>query len=229
MERPCLSANRIFRDLSPDEMRRVTSATVRNIVPSGRVLYTPGETGEVLFLLCKGSVQLYRLSPEGRKFIVQTVDPMTFFGEMAILGQNMQDLFAETVEDCIICVMSRRDVEKLIHWKPQVAIRMLEEIGHRMHDVVEHLGNCSLKRMPARVASLLLELSHEGTQGIKGMTHDDLADRIGTYRETMTNILDRLRDQGIIEIGRMKISIRDLRKLRSMAEEEVLRDRVARK
>lgn len=144
---------------------------------------------------------------------------------MAILGQNMQDLFAEAAEDCTICVMSRADVEKLILWKPQVAIRMLEEIGQRMHEVQERLGESVFKATPARVASLLLKLSHDGAQPIKGMSHQDLADIAGTYRETLTGTLDHLRDQGIIDVGRKMISILNLEKLRHVAEEEVLRKR----
>lgn len=217
----CLSANRIFRDLSPDEMKMITRSTVRTSAPEGKMIYMPGETREVLFLLCEGSVHLYRLSSEGRKFIVQTIGPMTFFGEMALLGQNMQDLYAEAAEDSTICVMSRTDVEKLILWKPRVAIRMLEEIGERMHDVQKRLGDSALKRGPARVAALLLKLSDYGAQPIRGTSHQALADMIGIYRETMTIRLDHLRDQGIIVIGRKEISIVNLQRLRQVAEEEM--------
>jgi CRP-like cAMP-binding protein len=126
---------------------------------------------------------------------------MTFFGEMAIVGQNMQDLFAEAAEECLVCVMGRPDVERLILSKPQVALRMLEEIGQRMHDVQERLGDSTFKGIPARVASLLLKLSNDGAQPIKGTTHQDLADMLGVYRETVTNALDGLRDQGLVEVS----------------------------
>lgn len=220
-----LSAMRIFRDLSPDEMKMVEDSTVMTTAPKGKLIYLPGETGEVLFLLKKGSVHLYRLSAEGRKFIAQTIGPMTFFGEMATLGQNMHDLFAEAAEDCLICVMGQADVERLILSKPQVALRMLEEIGHRMHEVQERLGDSAFKGVPARVATLLLRLSNEGTQPIRGMRHQDLADMLGLYRETVTTTLDHLRDEGIIEISRKEIMLRNIQALREAADEEILRKR----
>lgn len=222
-QRGCLSANRLFRDLSPEEMKMITGSTRRTTVPKGKMIYMPGKTGEVLCLLCEGSVHLYRLSAEGRKFVVQTIGPMTFFGEMALVGQNMQDLFAEAAEDCTICVMGRTDVEKLILWKPHVALRMLEEIGQRLHEVQERLGDSVLKKVPARVASLLLRLSNEGTQPIKEMSHENLAHLVGSYRETVTFTLDHLRDEGIIDMGRKRISILNLEKLRKVAAEEALR------
>jgi hypothetical protein len=58
-QRGCLSANRIFRDLSPDEMKMITGSTVKTTALNGKVIYTPGETGKVLFLLCQGSVHVY--------------------------------------------------------------------------------------------------------------------------------------------------------------------------
>ncbi len=144
---------------------------------------------------------------------------------MAAIGQNMHDLFAEAAEDCLICVLGQADVERLILSKPQVALRMLEEIGQRMHEVQERLGDSAFKGVPARVATLLLRLSNEGAQPIKGMRHQDLADMLGLYRETVTTTLDHLRDEGLIEISRKEIAIRNLEQLRKVAEEELLRRR----
>ena len=220
-----LSAMRIFRDLSAEEMAIVEHSTVMTTASRGKLIYLPGETGEVLFLLKRGAVHLYRLSAEGRKFIFQTVGPMTFFGEMAALGQSMHDLFAEAAEDSLVCVMGRADVERLILSKPQVALRMLEEVGHRMHDVQERLGDSAFKGVPSRVAAMLLRLSQDGAQPINGMRHQDLADLLGLYRETITNALDKLRDEGLVEIGRKEIVVLKVEELRAVAQEEMLRRR----
>lgn len=215
-----LSAMRIFRDLSPEEMKMIDASTVMTTAKREKLIYMPGESGEILFFLKKGSVHLYRLSSEGRKLIIQTVGPMTFFGEMAVVGQQMYDLFAEAAEECTVCVMRRADVERLILSKPKVALRMLEEIGQRMHDVQERLSDSAFKNVPARLASLLLSLSKGGAQSVTGIRHQDLADMLGIYRETVSDSLGELRDQGIIEIGRKEITIRGVEKLRDIAAEE---------
>lgn len=215
-----LSAMRIFRDLSPEEMKMIDASTVMSTAKKEKLIYMPGESGEILFFLKKGSVHLYRLSSEGRKLIIQTVGPMTFFGEMAVVGQQMYDLFAEAAEECTVCVMRRADVERLILSKPKVALRMLEEIGQRMHDVQERLSDSAFKNVPARLASLLLSLSKGGAQSVTGIRHQDLADMLGIYRETVSDSLGELRDQGVIEIGRKEITIRGVEKLRDIAAEE---------
>ena len=94
-----------------------------------------------------------------------------------------------------------------------------------MHDVQERLGDSAFKGIPARVASLLLKLSDDGAQPVRGMTHQDLGDMIGVYRETVSNTLGSLRDEGIVDISRKEISIINPERLREIAEEEVLRKR----
>jgi CRP-like cAMP-binding protein len=218
-----LTAMRIFRDLSKEEVSMIEKSVVMTTAKKGRLIYIPGEGTEVLFLLKTGLVHIYRLSSEGRKFIVETVKPMTFFGEMPTVGQNMQGLFAEAAEDSLVCVIGRADVERLILSKPQVALRMMEEIGQRLHSSQERLGDSAFKGVPARVASLLLTLSSQGQQPITGMGHQDLADMIGVYRETVTNALGEFKDAGLIDLGRKKVSILDPEKLAAIAEEEILR------
>ena len=94
-----LSAIEVFQDLSRKEMEAMDRAITMNTCRQGKLFYIPGDTGEVLFLLKRGRVQLYRLSPEGKKLIVVTLGPGTFFGEMALVGQGMHKTFAEATLD----------------------------------------------------------------------------------------------------------------------------------
>jgi CRP-like cAMP-binding protein len=105
----------------------------------------PEESGEVLFLLKKGRVQLYRLSPGGKKLVVATLGPGAIFGEMSLVGQGMHNTFAEAVDDCMLCVMSRADVERLMREKPEVAFRFAEALGDRLSQVEERLEEIAFK------------------------------------------------------------------------------------
>lgn len=209
----------VFQDLSPREMQELNRITTMSTVPRGRVFYRPEEPGEVLFILKEGRVQLYRISPEGKKLVITTLGPHTLFGEMALLGTKMHNTFAEAIDDCLICVMSRTDLERLILNKPQVALRILEVTGKRLREAEERLENMAFKGIPARLASLLLRLAEEqGTDEIAGLTHQDLAESVGTYRETATQVLNDLKSQGLIEIGRKRIKLLDSARLTEIAE-----------
>ena len=208
----------LFRDLSGRDMVELDRITTITSVPRGRVFYQPEDVSEVLFLVKGGRVQLYRISPEGKKLVIATLGPGTLFGEMALLGQQMHNAFAEALDDCLILVMSRADLERLILNKPEVGLRILETTGKRLRDAEKRLEDMAFKGIPARLASLLLRLSEErGSNEITGLTHQDLAETIGTYRETATQVLNDMKGQGLIEIGRKRILILDVERLRELA------------
>lgn len=206
-----LSNIEVFQDLSKEEVEEMDRRTTMTTCEPGRVFYAPEETGEVLFLLKKGRVQLYRLSPEGKKLVVAVLSPGSIFGEMSIVGQGMHNTFAEAIDECLICVMSRIDVERLLVNKPQVALRFMEAMAHRLQDAEEKLEDLAFKSIPSRLAGLLIKLAgaENGRNDVVGYTHQDMAEMLGTYRETTTQTLNEFKHRGWIEIGRKKIRILD--------------------
>jgi CRP/FNR family transcriptional regulator, cyclic AMP receptor protein len=212
-----LSMMELFRDLSPAEMQEIDRATRMQTCTTGRVFYTPGETGEVLFLLKKGAVQIYRMSPEGRKLVIAQLPQYSFFGEMSCIGQGMYDTFAEATEESLICTMSRRDVERLLLSKPRVALRILEAVGKRVVDAERQLEELAFKGLIPRIASFLLREA-DGDE-VLGLSHQDIAERLGVYRETATSALNELKSAGLIEIGRKRIAITNRQRLERAASE----------
>ncbi len=209
----------LFRDLSDRDRTELERMTTLTSVLRGRVFYQPEDVSEVLFLIKQGRVQLYRISPEGKKLVIATLGPGTLFGEMALLGQQMQHAFAEALDDSVILVLSRADLERLILDKPVVGLRMLEITGRRLSDAESRLEDMAFKGIPARLASLLLRLAADrGEDEIVGLTHQDLAETIGTYRETATQVLNDLKLSGLIEIGRKRITILDRQRLLEIAQ-----------
>ena len=209
----------LFRDLSERDMAELDRITTTTSVPRGRVFYQPEDVSEVLFMLKSGRGQLYRISPEGKKLVIATLGAGTLFGEMALLGQQMHNAFAEALDDCLILVIRRSDLERLILNKPEVGLRILETTGKRLRDAEKRLEDMAFKGIPARLASLLLRLAEErGSNEIVGLTHQDLAETVGTYRETATQVLNDMKSQGLIEIGRKRIRILDEVRLSELAQ-----------
>jgi len=213
-----LSTIELFQDLSEREQEELDRITTMSTVRRGKVLYRPDEMGEVLFILKSGRVQLYRISPEGKKLVITTLDNGSLFGEMALLGQQMHNTFAEAMTDCTICVMSRSDLERLILQQPLVALRMLEITGRRLRDAESRLEDMAFKSIPARISSVLLRLAGADRDEISGFTHQDLAEMVGTYRETATQVLNDMKSKGLIDIGRKRLLIRDRAGVEAMAE-----------
>lgn len=199
----------IFHDLSKVDMQEMDRTTTMSTCKPGKIFYQPEDTSEVLFILKKGRVQLYRISPEGKKLVVSTIGAGTIFGEMAIMGQQMHNTFAEAMEDCLLCVMSRHDVERLILSKPSVAIRIMDVMANRLREAEARMEDMAFKSIPARLATLLLRLREDQGDKIFGYSHQDLAEAVGTYRETTTQTLNKFKADGLIDIGRKRIDILD--------------------
>ena len=206
-----LSEIEIFQDLNDQEMEEMDRSTTMSTCEPGRVFYGPDEAGEVLFLLKKGRVQLYRLSPEGKKLVVAVLEKGAIFGEMSLVGQGMHNTFAEAIEECTLCVMSRMDVERIVEEKPQVALRFLESMAIRLRETEAKLEDLAFKSIPVRLAALLQDLAGESGSGdtVEGYTHQDLAEMLGTYRETATQTLNEFKSHGWVEIERKRIRIVD--------------------
>lgn len=98
---------KLFRDLDHDEFELLMSSTRMSTTAAGQIFYAPGDRGQVLFLLKRGRVQLYCLSPGGRKLVLAEVGAGAIFGEMALAGQELYDTFAEALEPCLLYVLSK--------------------------------------------------------------------------------------------------------------------------
>lgn len=204
----CISKIEIFADLLPHEISEIdhSSATVR--ISKGGLIHTPEDDREMLFLIKEGRVQLYRISFEGRKLVLAMLGPDTFFGEMPLFGQAMGDSVAQAVDDVILCTLGRAEVERILVTYPRIGLRLIQVLNERLHEAEERLHESAFLTMPARTAALLLRLTEDSDE-IQGLTHQDLADMLGVYRETVTATLDKLKQDNLLEIGRKRITLTD--------------------
>ena len=215
-----LRASDLFHELSEEQMGDVERMTVMTSCERGRLVYTPGETGEALFLLKKGKVHIYRITPEGKKLVTAVIAPGTLFGQMEFTGTTLSESYAEAQEDSILCVMSRHDIEELVLRYPSIGLRLMGHLSRRMKELEERLEEGLLRDMPARVAAALLRLAEsQETNEIK-TTHQELADSLGTYRETVTNTLGQFQSKCVVSLERGRVVIKDKEALREIVAAE---------
>ena len=131
----------------------------------------------------------------------------------------MHNTFAEAVEDCLICVMSRTDLERLILNKPQVALRLAGNHRQTATRGRRTAGEYGVQRHSGAPGQFAIALGRRTSQQRNnGLTHQDLAESVGTYRETATQVLNDLKAGGYIDIGRKRITILNREGLETVAE-----------
>ena len=212
-----LARNALFQQLDVAELHDVERISTIVTYAPGRILYRPGERGTTLFLLVSGIVHLYHLSTDGRKLIIATPEIDSPFGEVALLGNGTHSSFAEVIKEARICLISKQDIEHIVTRQPSVTTALLHSAGQHMEQIEAQLVNTAFKSVNARLATLLLQLAQE-TQGVDGFSHEALAERLGTYRETVSVALRDLKESGAIELGRKHITICNKGLLQEIAE-----------
>ncbi|WP_199041003.1 Crp/Fnr family transcriptional regulator [Glycomyces salinus] len=220
-----LSEVDIFRDLTEAELQTIADSAPMRTVRRGELLFSPRQRVETLFILKAGSVRIFRVAPDGRALTTAFLEPGTVFGEMVLLGQQMHDQYAEAVEDATLCVMSRADVLTYLMANPKVAMRVAELLGERLIEAEQRVADFALKSAPERIASSLHTLARKEYQKaprngqlVVHLTHSQLADLVGTSRETATKALGELADTGVVSLGRGKITILMPLELRDAAD-----------
>jgi len=214
----------IFQDLTEAEVDALGEKMPLKNVAAKTVLYTPEEPTEVLFLIKKGRVRLFRLSADGRTVTTAILEKGTFFGQLALLGQQLYGNFAEALTDCVICFISRADAKTYLIGDARIAYRVIETLGRRLLEIEQRLADAALKHVPARVASLLLQIAekqvregganHPATDAIEiNFTHEDLAQLLGIHRETISRTLKEFSRLDLIRLGRGRIALLDAKGL----------------
>ncbi len=206
----------LFADLSDEEVGRIGDAAPMKELPAGQVLYAPDRPVEVLFILKRGRIRLYQIGADGRTMTTAIITAGQVFGEMAVLGQKLEQTFAETAEPCVVCLMSRADVERLLLSDPRIATRVAEFLGSRVADLERRLGDSVLKSVPERIAATLARMAAGGTT-IR-LTHEQLADLVGTSRETATKVLGDLAERRLVALRRGRIVVLDPSRLQTLAD-----------
>jgi CRP-like cAMP-binding protein len=204
----------IFQDLTHQELEWVKASTRMVLLPTGQVIYDQGEPAEVLFILKRGKVELYRLTSAGKKLAVDTIYPGTFFGEMPLVDLHMRETYAEAQEESLVCILEREELEQLILQKPRVALRLLEALSERLARQATRLEAFAYDSAPARIAAALLHLARGG---IVSATHQDLAGTVGVYRETVSKVLADFQRQGLVDLGRKQITLKNATGLKALA------------
>ncbi|HYE15446.1 MAG TPA: Crp/Fnr family transcriptional regulator, partial [Pyrinomonadaceae bacterium] len=120
-------------------------------------------------------------------------------------------------EDSTIVTMNCAILNRLLANKPDVARRILEAFGRRVLEAERQLEDIAFRSIPSRVAALILREA-DGDE-VRGLSHQDIAERLGVYRETATNALNDLKAESMISIGRKHITILDRGRLEMVAGE----------
>jgi CRP-like cAMP-binding protein len=176
---------------------------------AGEIVCAAEEMGRSLFLVASGKVQLYRTTTDGRRFVVATLGHGSLFGEDSLLGGEGPDSYALGIEPGTVWVMPRKDAIEISSSSAMFGFGLMQAMGQRLMEAENRLERMAYSTISARLAALLLELEGENEQGLVRATHQELADMLGTWRETISKTLQDFRRRGLVASGRRQLKLLD--------------------
>jgi CRP/FNR family transcriptional regulator, cyclic AMP receptor protein len=220
-----IAGDDIFRDLTAEQRAQIERQISYTTYQAGHLFYAPGDYGDRLLILRRGRVRIYKLSPEGRALTVLVLQPIAIFGEMMLVDEWVQDSFAEAMTECVVGALGREDLRRVLSSYPAVALRFMEVMSQRLRALERKLADVAFKSVPQRLAAVLLNLAdlepertgHTGPPAVVRYTHQQLAEMIGSYRETVTKAIGEFREAGLIRVEEDAIQLTDVARLQELA------------
>jgi CRP/FNR family transcriptional regulator, cyclic AMP receptor protein len=221
-----LSGVGLFALLSQEQLGRIAHAIPAKSFEVGEQVFTPTYRGEVFFLLLEGRVRIYRLEA-GQEVTISVLEAGEMFGEAAVTSRDGKGSYAQAIVDSKIAFLNRSTFYRLIQREPELGIRAIELLGERLSFYEQRITDMGLKKVPARLASLILQLVEaEGIVTGKGRyrlsthyTHEQFALMVGAKRVAVSRAMKGLREAGAVETGRQRIVIKDAEELGRIADE----------
>lgn len=193
------------------------AVTVRTYRP-GQVVATSEDLANKLFILMNGHAQLVCDNKEGRRMSISRLGPGSIFGDGAMLASDSRSgLYAEAIDNCSVWVLPETHAKAMTERYPIIGWGMLQTFGKRLRQVEDRLEEVAYKKLPQRLAKLLLDMSNGKDQSTIRTSHQYLADSLGTYRETVSTILRTFKADGMVELGYRRINVLDAAALHALA------------
>lgn len=218
-----LSKISIFSTLGSPELKEVTPYLISTSSRKKEVIFSEGDPSDWFFIVTEGKVKITKLSQDGKEIILEVIQPMNFFGGLAVIRGFPYPANAVAMEDTKLLKISRSNLMRVLDRFPNLMYCMAQQVGDRMKESHETLKNIALERVEARIASLLLKLSDktgkkegEGTVIDMKLTKQDIAEMVGTTVETSIRTMSKLKKIGIVAEKEGRIVIKNLEKLKAL-------------
>ncbi len=212
-----------FSVLSDAEATRFALELVPKSYGSREQIIIIGEKTSGFFYLRSGKARIFRTGPDGREQTMRLVAPGDTFGEVPVFDGSPAPASVEALEHCDVLLVPTTAFFSLVERCPEVSFVMLRHLARRLRGFTELIEQISLQSVPARLARYLYQLAREEGQltsdGVvvpRELTQQDLASVVGSVREVVSRTLRVMEDDGVVEVRRKEILIRDLSALQRM-------------
>jgi CRP/FNR family cyclic AMP-dependent transcriptional regulator len=217
--------DRLFCNLPPAAVQRLSSITSPSSYPKGATLFVEGQTGRGVFILCSGRVKLSTSSIDGKTLIARLSEPGEILGLPSTVTGMPYELTAEVVEPSQANFVSGQDFLNFLREFGEVALRVAQQLGQTYHTALAEMRTIGLSHSAEeKLARFILDMTadHKAEKGaVKAkltLTHEEIAQMIGTSRETVTRVLSVFRKKNWLVVKGSTLTLKDRSSLERLVQ-----------
>ena len=218
-----LSQVDLFKGLTVEQLEAIARIVSAKEYKKGQLVFSEGDDGLGFYLVIRGRVKIYKLSPEGKEQIMHIFGPGQPFAEVPVFEGSRYPASAEAMENSKLFFLPKKDFIALIQENPFLAMNMLASLSQRLKQFSNLIESLSLKEVPGRLASYLLYLSDKNgsiDEFMLDIAKSQLASLLGTIPETLSRIFSKMGSRQLVKIDGPRITIINREGLEDLAEGE---------
>lgn len=213
-----------YCSLSDDIARNFSQCSHRTTYPGGAILFVEGQSARGALVLCSGKVKLTTTSKEGKVLIFKIVEPGDAIGLSAVISNEAYQMTAETVGPCLVNFVEREALLRLMERSGELGLRSAQAVSRDLQAACRDVHDLILARSSSeKLARLLLssasrdQVANQVVRIYAPVTHEEMAQRIGASRETVTRLLSNLKKRHLITFEGSTLIIKNRNALEAMA------------
>jgi CRP/FNR family transcriptional regulator len=211
----------LWEDLTEEEYHELDVLDNYKEVRKGEYVYFEAFNHNTIYFIKKGHILLGSIDDSGAVITKDILKPGDFFGQFVLEKNNLDGEFAQAIKaDISLCSFSTESFIRLLHKNPKISIRYTKLVGLRLKKFQNRFINVIQKDVRARLLLFLRDLladqrnkavlDHDTAVVPNYLTHDEIAQLIGSSRQTVTTLLNQLKDEGIFEYARKELMFRQV-------------------
>lgn len=195
----------LFGELEPLELEALARAAEKREFARDEVIFAAHEPADGLYVLASGRVKVCVSSSGGKELILATLGPEQFFGEMALLDNEPRSASVIAQLPTVAFRIRRDDFDRLLEHHPTIARKLMKELSLRLRRSNAQMESLATLDVVGRLARYFIDLARQhgqilgnGWVAVRRPTHQDIANSIGTSRETVTRLINDLEQRGLV-------------------------------
>jgi CRP/FNR family transcriptional regulator len=202
-----LKQHSLFSGLDDIDLKNITDISLERTCKKNTILFMEGEPGDAFYYIKSGKVKVFRAYEDGKEHIVHILGVGDVFGEATLFTRIPYPASASIYEDAVIGIIKNNDLESIISSSPELSLTIIKILAGKLVLSQQKIRELTFNDVYARISSQILKFSDElGVKTEKGIRVDmdfsrqDLADMVGTTRETVSRVISRFKkEKSIVE------------------------------